>query len=155
MRYPKPTREEQFTALFNLLVSAKPPAALGGEWVETDRVLKMWDDCPAANQPALYLHQGPQHATQPTLALNKWELTATVWIYWRLDKAADGVKPATIVNGLIDAIDSAISGPRPGDLQTLGGLVYHASINGTVVFDDGLIDNQGVMLIPISLMVGV
>ena len=53
---------------------------------------------------------------------------------------------------LIDAIDAAIN-PMPGIPQTLGGLVLHTYIDGTVVFDNGLTDQQAIILVPITMLV--
>lgn len=140
------SREKVFAALYTLLQSANYPF----EIVNTDgRVMKAWDQVSSAQQPALYLQQGPQKADQGAggdshVALNVWHYTANVWIYFRRDSS---MTPATYINQITDAIDAVIQ-PSIGQRQTLAAqnnnvpLVQNIRITD-VMFDDGTLDPQG------------
>jgi hypothetical protein len=147
------SRETIFSALFDLLCATTPPAAQGGVWNTTSRDLKLWSDVEPADQPALVMVQNPQHASMEVFAANQWKLSATAWIYYQTDALSNPSAPRdTAVNNFIDAIDAAIN-PMAGIPQTLGGLVLHTYIDGAVVFDNGLTDQQAVILVPITMLV--
>lgn len=150
------SREAIFSALFTLL-SKTTPDMVGGSWQTTSRDLLQWDDVQPADQPALFLVETAQHASEPNLALSQWRLGALLIIYYRADGLADRSDPSTprdsVVNAILDVIDAAIT-PAPGQRQTLGGLVYHTYIDGAVTFDSGLTDQQAVIAIPITMLVG-
>lgn len=179
---PRPSREQVYAALFQLLLTANDQLPDELKFVTTGRKLLAWTDVPEPNQPAMFLKQGPQEGFQGqpkhastvyTTGLPTWIWTCNVWIYFRLDAAnlQQPVVPDQIVNAYIDAIEKVITGVpgQPGqynyavggNLQTLasvnGGvpLVFNTWFDGTVNFDDGLLDNQGVISIPISILIGV
>ena len=147
-------REDVFNALFALLKTATPPVSL--TWGLVGRRLQHWDNVPPADQPCLFLQAGPQNASQPTWGLPTWKLQAQVFIYFRCDgSVSQDYPPDTLVNGFIDAIETAVAPQVQGDLQTLGGLVTHCYINGEIMFDSGISDQQGVIVIPIEILSGV
>lgn len=148
------SREAVFAALFALLKPMTLPTV--GAFALTGRRLLIWDNVPPASQPAMFMKQGQQTATSPNLALTQWILTAAIWIYWRVEGAAfdQDSYPDKFINDALDLIEKTID-PRPGERQTLGGLVYQCKLDGSVVFDDGLEDSQGVLVVPISILVGI
>lgn len=152
---PQCSREAAFTALFNLLGTAIPPIN-SGQWSLTGRKLVDWDSVATASQPAFFLHEGIQTTTEETFALPQYVWQSQLWIYFRADGSdSQDTPPDTIVNGFLDAFDKVMLAPYPGNRQTLGGLVYHCRIQGTTAFDSGLSDGQGVILVPIEILVGV
>src|ERR1039457_4507074 len=117
------SRETIFVALFNLLKTAVPPAEVGGVWNLQSRDLRSWDEVSAANQPALFMVELPEHASEQTFTLEQWKLPATAWTYYKTDGIQDStVARDTIVNKFVDAFNGVIR-PHPGERQTLGGLV--------------------------------
>jgi hypothetical protein len=148
------SRETIFAALFALLKTVTPPDYVGGAWNLTSRDLQQWDVVGPVNQPALFMTQTPQDASMPEFALTQWQLSALVVVYYRTDGIPNSdVARDTIVNNFVDAFDSAIN-PQPGEPQTLGGLVLHTYISGKVFFDSGLTDQQAVIGIPITMLIG-
>jgi hypothetical protein len=155
MAYQRATRNQVNVALFNLLKSMPVPA--GFAFVTQSLRLKQWDDVPSAAQPAQFLHQGPQKNDQlpGTLALSKWTWPYTLWIYFRGDSNQwdDANNPVTVINDLVDGVEKVLD-PVPGERQTLGGLCYHCWMEAAL-WDDGLVDNQAVILIPITVRMGI
>lgn len=162
------TREAAYTALFNLLKGIPLPNSVSptGRFVTTGRALQDWDDVPHGNQPAMYLHQLPQRASQPNISLVQWQWHAACWVYYRTDNINNpnsGVYPDTVVNQILDAIELALQPAPPEERQTLGLAVpnapgttgvIHTWIDGDVVWDSGLTNNQAVIVIPITILVG-
>ena|SRR5579859_2472815 len=161
-------RETVYSLLFTLLQAVVLPPEL--QFVTTGRRLLPWTDVPPPNQPAMYLKQGPQDffqaspkhtAAQYAFGVPTQIWTATVWIYYRTDSSAlQNELPVIPINQYMDAFEQLLM-PQPGNPQTLASvnnnqpLVYNCWIDGTVSFDDGLLDSQAVLVIPISILVGV
>jgi hypothetical protein len=147
------SRETIFANLLTLLKTVQLSQPFPSTWAMAGRKLLLWDDVPSGNQPALFLHQGTQTVTQQTFPLNQWNLKAQIWVYFRADGSdSQSTPPDTLVNLILDAIDSTLT-PTPGlDYQTLYGTVYHCMISGQVAFDSGLVDGQGVIVIPIEIL---
>ena len=59
--------------------------------------------------------------------------------------------PSTILNGLVDAVAAALAPEPASNKQTLGGLVQHVWIDGAIVTDEGVLADQAVAIIPITL----
>jgi len=58
----------------------------------------------------------------------------------------------TTINGLLEAIESAIA-PKPSEeYQTLGGLVSHCWIEGEGDMDPGVLGKQGFAVIPLHVL---
>ena len=137
-------REAIYSALFTKLSSI---ALLK----TSSRILMHWDDVAPNQQPALYMAQDDQTATQVTGFPTKYTLGAKIWIYCHRD--TNGVIPATQVNNILDAIDLVLKPvPNPTYKETLGGLVEHCWIDGNIVTDEGTLGNQTVALIPIRIL---
>lgn len=147
------SREDVFANLFALLRAATLPE--GYRWATTSRRLKEWTQVPPADQPALFLQETFQEVAENNLALPEERWHAHVWVYFRADGSPDpNCPPDTLVNIFIDSVLKAIRNPRAGERQTLGGLVYHCKVDGTIAFDSGVLDNQGVIVIPLTILIG-
>lgn len=116
------------------------------------RILQHWDDVSPNMQPALFLAQDSQGVGQVTGFPSKYVLGAKLWIYTHRD--TNGEVPATQINNILDAVDAALA-PDPQTLnkQTLGGLVEHCWIDGSIDTDEGLLGNQAVAIVPIRMLV--
>ena len=65
------------------------------------------------------------------------------------------IAPAVILNNALDALDDVLK-PTGRDAlfnrQTLGGLVSHCFVDGTVMKDAGDFDQQGVAVVPLKIL---
>lgn len=150
---PHATRQQVFNALFNLLKTI--PAPTGMTWQTFTQHLKSWDDYSADQQPVLTLYRLPQIAEQKTFSVTKWHWKAAVFIYYRIDayQCPQGQAfPEQLVDDLIDSIEQVFLTPN-NTRQTLGGLIWHVWIDGPITFDSGVVDNQAVIVVPLSILI--
>lgn len=137
-------------ALHDLLCTAQWDSPARG-WAYTSQRLQLWDDVPA--QPSMITQEGDERFTQTTrgLPLRVWEYR--VVIYQNAARDTSNPRPAD-ENGLImGALEALMPSDTPDQLQTLGGLVHSVKIVGTVLKDDGALDGQGMLVVPIEVMV--
>jgi hypothetical protein len=139
-------RETVFQALFDLVSQAPGFVTRSRRWVP-------WSNCPASLQPALYQAQSNQRADeQAATGLTRWTLHAWLMIYNRIG-ADPAAIPSTPLNQLVDAVENVLQAPC-GEKQTLGGLVTQCSIVGDVLIDEGVLDQQGIAMLPIVIITG-
>jgi len=141
-------REDVFAALFALGqgISWGIPAR---SFLASGRRVRTWGETPS--QPALYQAEHAETITQVTNLESKRMLEAS-WIIYHNAGANPAAIPATETNLILDAIDAALA-PDPGDTRlTLGGLAYHVWIEGQVFRDNGDIDNQAMLVVPIRIL---
>src|SRR5574343_1112736 len=116
------------------------------------RRLKGWSDVPAAEQPALFMVQADEQPDNNEGRPTIWTLNVDVYVYTNIGKDTTGT-PSVQMNSLLDAIEAAVASDLPGFPQTLGGLVSHCWISGSIETDGGALDEQAVAVVPISMMV--
>ena len=150
-------REQVALALLKLLqgINANTtygPAKFAGGSITRKGVI--WSKTPPTNQPALYLIQVAEHATQATaIGETKWIIDYVLQIYATAD-ASSGAVPDTLINAILDAVDVTLQ-PRPNaERQTLGGLVTNCWIEGEIIIGTGQLDTQLVMLVPVRVVTG-
>lgn len=133
-----------------------------GESVErkfktVSRRVKLFSDVAAPQQPACFQAEWGSDEQQVTNLPQKTSLLANWIIYQAVgndDKALGAVENNLILRGVREAL-----APQPDDpgfldrRNTLGGLVYHCYISGRLFKDPGDIDGQGMMVVPIKLLV--
>ena len=136
------TRETIYAALFAKLI-----AAYG--WGEFSRRLKHWGD-PFAS-PAMFMAQRHETPSQQRGLPSKWTLLADVYIYINMGES-DTELPAIQLNPALDAIEAAVAPDSSSGFQTLGGLVSHAWINGTIETDEGTLGSKAVAIVPIEIL---
>jgi hypothetical protein len=152
---PHATRNEVFSALFQRLKLIPAPGNL--QWRKFSQKLVIWTDVPGDNQPCLFLYRGPQIASQVhAFGVTKWQWKCWIWIYYRIDSlqcAGDDLYPDLILDNILDSVEQVFqTDPLIGRL-TLDGTCWHCWIDGSIVFDDGIVDNQAVVVIPVSILV--
>lgn len=132
------------------------PVGSAISFVTKARKVKLFSDVPTEQQPACFqAEHGDQIAQKSNLPYR--ELLETNWIIYQ-DRANQGFEGAIENNLIIDAIKEAFA-PKPRDpgfrdkRNTLNGLVYHCYIEGRIFKDPGDIDGQGMIVIPIKLLV--
>lgn len=149
------TREQIYGALF-ALTGAMTWGDDDRTWKQRSRRVKLFSDVPTTQQPALY--QAEHGETSVQLSNLPYKRTfAANWIIYQATGKDPNAVPAQENNLILDAVYAAIA-PSPGDSgypqrNTLGGLVHHCFIDGEIFKDPGDIDNQGMMVIPIKLLV--
>lgn len=138
------TRETIYAALFN---KVKFISGLK----TSSRILKHWDDVSPSDQPALFQIQINETPEQRKGIPVKWTLRAQLYLY--ANRGDDHtVIPSQAINSLIDKIELALK-PDVDGFQTLGGLVSHCWIAGSIQTSEGLLGDQEVAIIPIEILV--
>jgi len=140
-------REPIYEALFNLVWNAAPFKTHSRRW-------KSWTETP--EQPAIFMTQNAEdwrrvRGLPPVVALE-----VDLIIYSNV-----GTDPTILVsppiNALIQAVASALKPTTPGDValnvQTLGGLVFRAWIEGRVEIREGMIQGQAIAMIPVKILI--
>lgn len=125
-------------------------------FVSKGRRIVMFDKVPAAQQPwcgqAEYGEQSAQTSNLPYR-----NILEAHWLIYQCE-AKNPKAEATIENNLIvDAVKKALA-PIPADpgwpkRNTLMGLAHHCFVDGRIFKDPGDIDGQGLILIPIRILV--
>jgi hypothetical protein len=135
-------REAIWTTLFALLSELT-------DFAETGRVVKHWADC--SNFPAMFLSQGGESVSKSGRGLPcTYTMSAEIYLYVRNDS---NDTPATQINALLDLVTDVFK-PNPNDgLQTLGGRVQDAWIEGSIMRDEGVLGDTGVAIVPIKILV--
>lgn len=151
---PHATRNQVFEALFTLVKTITPPG--GRSWALTSQWFRMWDTLNEGDQPALFLVRGPQTSEQKhAFGVTKLHWKANLWIYYRTDGyKTQNTYPDQLTDPLLDSIEQTFqTDPNVGRL-TLGDLVWHCWIDGTIFWEPGLdTDNQAVLVVPISILI--
>jgi hypothetical protein len=139
-----PTREAIAVSLFNVLQTT-------AGFNTFSRRPQLWDE--AVNMPALYMGNPQENYAYPhgiaTPPLTTLEFDIIVYINVGLDP---NTVPDTILNTLLDALETTIT-PYQGYVQTLGGVVNHAWIEGKVERRPGYLDGQGAAFFTIRVLV--
>lgn len=155
------TREQVFSALFALTQGitweATPGSGVPVGFKKTSRQITLFSDVPAAQQPWIGQAEHSEDSQQTTGMPYKrvWDAQ---WMVYHRASDTPGVIPSVFTNQIIDAIEIALR-PKPRDpgfldkRNTLSGLVYHCFIQGRVFKDPGDIDKQGLIVVPIKLLV--
>ncbi len=139
-------RESILSALFTLVSNS-------ASFNTASRRLQLWSSVAATDKPALFLCERGETYARASEAVPE-SVTLNVDIYIYIDAGKDqSTVPATTLNTLIDAIDSALAPNFLTGLQTLGGLVSHCWIEGKVMKDAGDLDGDGIAVIPVRILV--
>lgn len=128
-------RDSYYQALFALLQGLKSQGVVK----VCDRRLRFLDEMSASELPALFMAVDHQQTAQRRGLPPRRTLGAKIFLY---AANPDHHTPAGVqLNGLIDAVEQALAPNAPdlvGDnVQTLGGLVCHAWIEGAIEVFEG------------------
>lgn len=139
------------TALFNLITGATSNFG----FVKVSRHARIWTNTGPELQPALYLiPMGAVVDQGQAFALPKYQLHWMVLAFTRASDDRDTV-PQDALYDVWAAIDAAMRATPPGENQTLGGLVTNAWIDGQVLIQAGILDQQCSLQVPITAIVGI
>lgn len=130
---------------------------LSRRFITVSRRVRLFADVPTDQQPACFQAEWGTTEGQVTGMPYKTVLEAN-WIIFQaigLDKNALGaVENNLIIGGCRRALEPLPSDPGYLDKRnTLGGLVHHCFISGRIFKDPGDIDDQGMIVIPIKVLV--
>ncbi len=126
------------------------------QFVTISRRVKLFADVVAEQQPSCFQAEHAGLAEQKTGLPYKWTLSAD-WIIFQnvsRDPAALGaVENNLILNGVREALKPTPQDPGFPARNTLNGLVHHCFIQGRVFKDPGDLDGQGMIVVPIKVLV--
>jgi len=150
-----------FAALFERVSTVRWQRASDAEasrkFLTSSRRVKLFSDVPTDQQPACFQAEHGSIEAQVTSMAYKTVLEANWIVYQAIgkDKKAIGaVENNLILGGIRKALSPLPNDPGYLDRRnTLGGLVHHCHIQGKIFKDPGDIDDQGMMVIPIKLLV--
>lgn len=123
--------------------------------VTISRRLRHFNNVTDLERPALFITQGNQSEGAIKGLNAKIELEAEVYLY--IHEADRNIPPSSQLNLYIDKLREAIKPefPEMCEYQTLGGLVEHCWIDGTIeVYEavENMLDDQGIAIIPIRIL---
>ena len=121
------------------------------------RKLKLWNEVAAESKPALFQFEGrPVQVVWTNDRQKKREIEVFLFIYIAVNKGDDADIGAKKINDLYDAVASSlqpnVAEKLKGGAVTLGGLVARCRIEGEVFRDPGDIDGDGLLIIPVKML---
>ena len=122
-----------------------------------DRRGKIWTNVAPADQPYIGLiERGGMVVQNTAIGLTKHTLHFIILVYIRGDESqnASAILPATLLNAVWKATETVLNSSPIGERQTLGGIVNNAWIEGEVIMDTGILDNQLALTIPVAVECG-
>lgn len=128
-----------------------------GQFLTTTRRIVLFAEVPTEMQPWCGQAEHGTTEEQVTGLPYKTVLEAT-WIIYQDAARGPGVEGAILNNLILGGVRRALA-PRPSDVgypdrrNTLGNLVHHCFIQGRIFKDPGDIDGQGMLTVPIKLLV--
>lgn len=134
-------REEIYQALFDKVKNI--------QGIKTSsRKLKHWNDVPPSEQPALFQIQKGEQPTQSKGMPTSWNFSVELYFYVHSQEG----NPSSLLNLYLDKIEEALK-PNANGFMDLNGLVSHCWISGNIETDEGVLGDQSVAIIPISIKV--
>jgi hypothetical protein len=158
--------ETIYQALFNYVCGIGAPLP-GGKPSLTPLVTKSrrwmkWDQLGDIPMPAFFQMQPPQGVNVSQSKIfgpSRYKLHADLWFYLPVDSGNLNTPTSPQLNNYFAAID-ALFQPQlqsPGGARQqlgLGPSIEQCWIDGTVIFDEGLVTPPAVLLVPISIVCG-
>ena len=138
-------REQIISALFELALTATTFNTSG-------RRLQLWSK--VASLPALFIQStGTNYTPREVRGLPpKRTITAELWVYTDVGKDPNA-NPEQGLNDIIDVIEAALAPNIVSGVQTLGGLVSHAWIEGEIEQFPGVLDGIAKAIIPVKILI--
>jgi len=140
-------RETYYGALFALLQSLQT-----GSTVQTcDRRVRFLHEMGAAELPALFMAVDRQQLLQRRGQPSRHQLGARIFLYAANPDRHTAAGIA--LNGLLDALDAALAPQAGAEVQTLGGLVSHAWIDGPVEVFEAPQGERAAAIVAVQMLV--
>lgn len=159
--------EQTYVNLLTLIAATK--LVVAGQvtdaqaFATTGRKLPQVSNIPQILQPAAFIIEGDEDVIEKPFALAKYESHALLFVFFR-NNGNDAEVPSTQLNNLRDSVIYQLQqrGLAPdgvtvlplagGNRQTLGGVVYHARVKGRMLKNEGLQNQQGAIIFPLSIL---
>ncbi len=139
------SREAAYTALFALLQTLQ-----GAPFQLIDRKLQLLEAINSPQMPALFMTVNKQTvATRPGVPPRR-TLRANVFIM--VESADANIASGIVLNNLIDQVEAALAPTLFQPQQTLGGIVAHAWIEGTIDIYEAIKTQRAAALIPVTML---
>ena len=142
------SREQIDSAIYALIQGIAPFQT------SSRRLPTNWLETAPERQPALYLLHG-QEVLEQNVQKMGGPLSSTINYTVILMVHSGGQinsTPMSRLNPIIDALVNAIH-PTNGTKQTLGDLVHRLIISGPIETDEGLLGDQAIAVVPLSVIV--
>lgn len=137
-------REPIYTALYELFRPIK-------NFRTVSRRMKLWTELQPGQMPALFMVQGNAEAQQKGGLPTLWVLDVSLILYTY--QADENASPMPAMNDLLDGVEAALAPDDPiSNRLTLGGLVSHVWIEGTVEVYEGAIASHTVAIVPLRIL---
>lgn len=146
------TRETIYAAVFAFFSGL---TAGGSPLFKTaTRKLSTWDGVSPEDQPALLMQEQSESVTRVKGQPSIWRLSIKLFLYVHTGANNDPtIVPAQILNPLLDAIQASLAiDDVSNNACTLGGLVSHCAIEGTVERFQGDMGDEAVAIVPITIL---
>jgi hypothetical protein len=139
-------REASYAALFGALSAMQT----GGTVALASRKLLLLKEVNNPQLPALFMQVDRQTSVQKPGTPAKRTLHALVYLY---AANPDPNSPAsTQLNGLIDATEAVLAPPPGQQVQTLGGVVAHAWIEGAIEVYEAPKGQRAAAVVPVAML---
>lgn len=139
------SRESIWAACFARLAAAAGAVTQGRKLVPFDQV-------PPEKQPAVFLAETREHHRNVSGRPAILTLQADLFLYTNSGGNPDNLA-STQINQMLDAIDATLAfDDQAVGRCTLGGLVYHAWIEGETLIAEGQEGMQAVAVVPIAIL---
>lgn len=146
------TREPIYAAVFASFAAL----TVGGApaFKTATRKVKVWEDVPPEDQPALLFRQDKETANYRKGLPTIWTCPAVLMLYVHTGALVDqDIVPSQLLNPLVDAIEAAlVVDDFKTNSATLGGLVSHCAIKGDIQYFEGSLGDDGVVVVPIEFL---
>lgn len=124
-----------------------------GNFKTTGRRALLWSKVPIDKQPACFVQNVKETTEHPNTMLAVRRMYIDVVFYQQVGSNPDA-EPSAAINGLLDALDAALA---PDDdltnMLTLGGIVQQCWIEGDTDIDQGGLDGQVKVIVPLQILV--
>lgn len=141
------SREAAYGALFALLQAGASGAGLN----TVDRRVRLPEQMNAAELPALFMGVDRQQVAPRSGLPPRRTLGARLFLYAaNPDRhTAAGI----VLNGLLDWVEATLAPDPVSNLQTLGGAVRHAWVEGAIEVFEGPSGDRAAALVPVLMLV--
>lgn len=143
-----PTREQIAAAFFSVVQTAVAAVPSPNTPVTVSRRLEHWEDVGSEQQPAVFVAQRGQvrrDTVSGRLLVNLMDFDVYVYV----TETDHSQTPATKLNAIVDAMETAFRPGVDGEPQTLSGLVQYTEVT-KVETDEGTLGDQAVALVSVT-----
>lgn len=152
MNSPRPSTEKIMQALFQLALDLNT----NNQFKVMSRRMRHFSQVPPSEMPAFFQFQNPVRGTVGGERALPHDSLKVSWFCY-LPGQKDMTTPVSpLMNQYYDMLYGAITyAPLGGQKNTLGGLVQACFVDGQSLTDEGLLQTQSLIYLPIKILVGI